>query len=227
MQAPALQTAILLYLALFAQTSLFVLSTWAITTAVGGRATTVHLGTPRVFRFKLAGSDIELGLAPLAASVTLLGRGPIDTYDGPGSFRRLGLAKRLTIILGPWILTLLVAVLCLAPSRAFSSFANAFPQILFVLDPTPLVRGFLRVLRAEPLSITIGVLFAKLAAMNLLPLLGLAGGAALQEIAATFRPPVKPGEEAPRTPWTSISMLFILFFIGGRFAYGFIRALLT
>jgi hypothetical protein len=227
MQAPAIHTAILLYLALFAQASLFVLSTWAITTALGGRATAVHIGTPRVFRFKLAGIDIELGLLPGVASVTLLGRGPVDTYDGPGSFRRLGLAKRLTIIVAPWLLTLLVAVLCLAPSRAFSSFANAFPQILFVLDPTPLVRGFLRLLRTEPISISVGVLFAKVAAMNLLPLLGLAGGAALQEIAATFRPPVKPGEEAPRALWTSISMLVILFFITGRFVYGFIRALLT
>jgi hypothetical protein len=227
MQAPALYAAMLLYLALFAQASLFALSTWAIAAALGGRATAIHIGVPRVFRFKLAGSDIELGIVPIVASVTLLGRGPADTYDGPGSFRHLGLARRLAILLGPWLLTLLIAVLCLAPARAFTSFANAFPQILFVLDPTPLVRGFLRVLRTEPWFITVGVLCAKLTAMNLLPLSALAGGAALEEIAATFKPPAKPGDEAPRALWPILSMLFVIFFLGGRFVYGLIRALLA
>ncbi len=227
MQASAILAALLFYLAALAQTSLFVLSTWAITAAVGGRAKAVHLGFPRVVRFKLAGSDIELGLVPTVASVTLLGRGPGDTYDGPGSFRRLGLARRLAILLGPWLLTLLIAVLCLAPARAFASFANAFPQLLFVLDPTPLVRGFLRILRTEPWVITLGVLCAKSTAMNLLPLWTLAGGGALQEVAATFRPPAKPGDEAPRALWPVLSMLFAIFFIGGRFVYGLIRALLA
>lgn len=226
MQASALRTAILLYLAMLVQGSLFVLSTWAIAAALGGRATAANLGAPRVTRFKLAGNEIAIGLLPVLASVTLLGRGPADTYDGPGSFRRLGLAKRLTILLGPWVLTLLIAVLCLGPARAFASFANAFPQVLFVLDPTPLVRGFLRVLSAEPWSTAIGVLCAKLTAINLLPLAGLAGGAAIEEIAATFRPPVKPGDEAPRALWPVLSMLFVALFIGGRFAYGLIRALL-
>jgi hypothetical protein len=223
----ALREATLVYLALLVHAMVFVLSTWAITAALGGRAKGVHLGAPRVFRFNLAGSDIELGLLPIAASVTLLGRGPADTYDGPGSFRRLGLPRRLTILLAPWILTLLVAVLCLGPARAFTSFANAFHQVLFVLDTTPLVRGFLRVLRAEPWPIVVGVLCAKLTAMNLLPLSALAGGAALHEIAITLRPPAKPEDEAPRAPWLILSMLFVFLFIGGRFIYGLFRALLA
>lgn len=221
----AVREAVLLYLALLAHALVFVLSTWTITTTLGGRAKGVHLGAPRVFRFKLAGSDIELGLLPIVASVTLLGRGPADTYEGPGSFRRLGLPKRLTILLGPWVLTLLVAVLCLGPARAFRSFANAFSQILFVLDTTPLVRGFLRVLRAEPWSSVVGVLCAKLTAMNLLPLSALAGGAALHEIAVTLKPPAKPEDEATGARWLILSMLFVFLFIGGRFAYGLFRAL--
>jgi hypothetical protein len=216
----------LLYVALFFQTSLFVLSTWAITAALGGRATEAQLGALRVFRFKLAGSEIKLGLLPVVASVTLLGRAPADTYDGPDSFRRLGLERRLAILLGPWVLTLLIAVLCLAPARAFASFANAFPQLFFALDLTPLIRGFLRVVNAEPWFITVGVLCAKLTAINLLPLSTLAGGAALQEIAVTLRPPPKPGDEAPRALWPILSLLFLMFFIGGRFVYGVLRAIL-
>jgi hypothetical protein len=225
MQTPAIQAALLLYLVLMAQIALFVLSTGALAAALGGRATAAQIGVPRVFRFKLAGVDVQLGLLPVVSSVTLLGRGPADTYDGPGSFRRLGLARRLAILLGPWIIALAVAVACLTPARAFASFANAFPQLLFVLDPTPLVRGFLAVLRDEPWSITAGVLFAKLAAMNLLPLSTLAGGAALHEIALTLRPREKPEDEAPSALWPALSMLFMLFYIGARFAYGLIRAL--
>jgi membrane-associated protease RseP (regulator of RpoE activity) len=223
----AVREATLFYLALLAHALVFILSTWAITAALGGRAKAVHLGAPRVFRFKLAGSDIDLGLLPIVASVTLLGRGRADTYAGPGSFRRLGLARRLTILLGPWVLTLLVAVVCLGPARAFASFANAFHQVLFVLDTTPLVRGFLRVLRAEPWPSVVGVLCAKLTAMNLLPLAALAGGAALHEIAVTLKPPAKPEDEGPRAPWLIVSMLFVFLFIGGRFAYGLVRALLA
>jgi len=226
MLASTLRAVILLYLALFAQASLFALSTWAITAALGGRATAARLGVLRVFRFKRAGSEVEIGLLPLSVSVTLLGRGPTDTYDGPDSFRRLGLGRRLAITLAPWALTLLVAVVCLAPARAFASFAHAFPQLLFVLDPTPLVRGFLRLVTAEPWFVVVGVLYAKVTAMNLLPLWTLAGGAALQEIAVTLRPPSKPEGEAPPAAWAVTSMLFLLFFIGGRFAYALVRALL-
>lgn len=227
MQASALYVALLVYLALFVQGSLFVASTWALTALLGGRVKAVHLGVPRVFRFKRAGSDVELGFLPLASSVALVGRGPGDTYDGPGSFRRLGLARRLLILLGPWLLTLLIAVLCLGPGRAFTSFGRAFPQLLFGLDLTPLVRGFLRVLSSEPGYISVGVVFAKLTAMNLLPLATLAGGSAVQEIALTLRPPAKPGDEPPRALWSVVSMLFLMFYIGGRIVYGLVRALST
>jgi hypothetical protein len=225
MVAPAIRLALLAYLLMTFQAALFVASTLVLMRAVGGRARAAQIGAGRVARFKIAGTQVDLGLIPGLSSVTLIGRAPDDTDDSPGSWRRLGLARRLIILLGPWVVTLSIAVLCLSPARALTSFMRAVPQILFVLDTTPLVRGFLRVMASDPVYVVLGVLCAKLTAMNLLPLPSLAGGAALQEIAAALRPATKTEKPATRGVWTVVGVLFVFFYIVGRFAWGLIKAL--
>lgn len=225
MPISAFWPALRLYAALLAQMALFVCTTWALSVAVGGRVTEVRLGFPRVLRLKAGGGEVRLGLLPLGASVSLLGRAPADPADGPGNWRGLSLVRRLIVLLGPWVATVAVAVLCLGPTRALGSMARALPQLLFVLDLTPLIRGFLGVLRGDPWPVTLGVVLAKLAAFNLLPLPTLAGGAALHEIWSMRRSP--GGQEAPEAggPWLAVSMLFLFFYMGGRLAWGWWHAL--
>jgi hypothetical protein len=225
MVGPAIRQAVLAYLLLTFQAVLFVATTLALARVVGARASAAQIGAGRVARLKISGVQVDLGLLPGLSSVTMVGRAPDDTDDNPGSWRRLGLARRLIVLLGPWAVTLLIAVICLSPSRAFTSFARAVPQILFVLDTTPLVRGFLRVMASEPIFIVLGVVCAKLTAMNLLPLPSLAGGAALRELFGARKPPVKDEKDATPGVLPVVGGLVLFLYIAGRFAWGLIQAL--
>jgi membrane-associated protease RseP (regulator of RpoE activity) len=218
-----LRQTLFLYLAALIQTVIFVSSTYALLVTLGGRARGVSLGFVRVVRFNAVGVKVQLGLLPFGGSVEIAGLAPGDADDDPGSWRHLGLRRRLTVIAGPWLLTLALAVLCLGPARALRSAAHGVPQTLLVLDTTPLVRGFLGVLAAAPFSTALGVVCAKALALNLLPLGTLAGGRLVQEIiqASGFRG--KATEDKPSVLWHMASIIFLLY-VAGRMAWGFFRA---
>jgi Zn-dependent protease len=117
---------------------------------------------------------------------------------------------------------LALAALCLGPARALLSAARAVPQLL--VTPTPLVRGLLDLVAAEPFSTALGVMYAKATGFNLLPLGTLAGGGAVREFLRAVRSPREARSDRPSTLWYVASMLVILY-VTGRLAWGLVQAL--
>jgi Zn-dependent protease len=87
------------------------------------------------------------------------------------------------------------------------------------------VGSILRLLATEPLTIAVGVVCAKATAFNLLPLATLAGGAVLREVVDAFRGAENDGDAAPGVAWPLVSVLFMLVWVAGRFAWGLVHAL--
>jgi hypothetical protein len=218
----AVLEALLLYLAATLQNALFVLFSTLILSAVGGRAKAAQAGVGPKIRFRIRGIDVAIAPIPLSTWVQIAGRSPTDTYDGPDSWRSLSLPRRLMALLGPWALLSVVAILCIGPTHALRSFEHALPELVLTLDTTPLVRAFLRILREERFTTSLGIILTKLVALNLLPLPVLAGGSALQEAWSDLTPNATP---TPRTiVWSVISTLFI-FSIAARLTWGTIHAM--
>lgn len=213
-----------LYCAALAAHLLFAGLTYALLAAMGGRAHTVSVGTPRLIRFRAGGVNVEIGALPLVAHVQIVGLLPGDEDDRPGSWRHLGLARRLAVLAAPWPLLLAIAALCLGPQRALGSFAHAPAQAVLPLDATPLVRGLLAVMAAGPFPVVLGVVCAKLAAFNLLPLPTLAGGRMLGELARSLRGRREEAEERPSALPTLVSMLLLLG-AAVRLGWGVVHAL--
>jgi membrane-associated protease RseP (regulator of RpoE activity) len=218
-----LRQALFLYLAGLVRVGVFVASTCALLAALGGRARGISVGLGRVIRFQAAGVKVQLGLLPFNGFVEIAGLAVGDVDRDPGSWSRLGLGRRLAVLAGPWLVTFALAVLCLGPARALTSSARAVPQMVLVLDTTPLVRAFLGVLAAEPFPIALGVVCAKTAAFNLLPLGTLAGGRLIHEIVQALRSSGQAAEDKPSVLGFAASMIFLLY-TAGHLAWGFLRA---
>jgi hypothetical protein len=218
-----LRQAISLYLAMVVHLVLFVLPAWALLAAAGGRARRVSIGLVRVAGFPVAGVKVELGLLPITSFVDVVGMAPTDHDDEPGSWRTLSLLRRIAVLVAPWLLILVVAVLCLGPGRALTSAARAPSQLLLVLDTTPLIRGFFRVLAAEPFTVALGVLCAKSAPFNLLPFGSLAGGRVVQEIAGALRPAKAEGDAKPSAFWF-VTQAILTLYVAGRLLWGAFHA---
>jgi len=215
------QIALLIYLALFAMTLLFVALTAALLRLVGGRATAIQLGTPPLVTLRRAAPRIRLGPIPLG-SVEMLGASqPAEVSPGEHDWRRLGSSRQLLVTLGPWLAIAAITVALLGPSHTGRSFASALNQLLLTLDPTPLVRRFLALAASAPPSVVVGILLAKLVVLNLLPFGSFAGGQIVTVLASAGK------RETPKAVqlWLIASMAFSLFYVSGRFAYAFIRVL--
>jgi hypothetical protein len=216
MLASPLRHILFLYIGLAAVEITFLVTAFAATAAVGGRMRSAAFGTLRVRTFRAAGVEMRLGVLPVLSWVLPAGMGLLDSDDGPGSWRRISLPGRLSVVLAPWAVIMTVAVLCLGMDRAAASFVRAPAQIVGV-DST-LVRGFFRVVGAEPFSVTLGVMCAKMSAFNLLPLPNLSGGLALREIVTT----VRPSDESQDQAWArvrAVSMIVVAAYLLGRLAW--------
>jgi hypothetical protein len=225
MSSAVLRSVLSFLFAAFVLQVVFVGSTLALSRALRARVRAVALGTPTLVRFEVGALRVAIGALPVVAWVEFPGRAPGDPDRGPGTWRRLSLGARLVVIIGPLIATFVVAPLLLGPARAAGSFAHAVPQLLLVVDASPLVRGFLHLLATEPLAVVVGVACAKATAFNLLPLATLAGGAVLREVVDAFRGAENDGDAAPGVAWPLVSMLFVLVWVVGRFAWGLVHAL--
>jgi hypothetical protein len=216
-------TVVIVYAAVVVSTAIWTASAWALNLAVGARVTEVAFGPlPIAITRTVRGVKIKLSPWP-SSSLALLGRAPDDRDDSPRSWRRLGLGRRLVAVLAPWLPVLAIAVVTLGPARAVASSIHAVHQLLFVLDPTPLARGFVRLAAAAPFAITVGVVCAKLGAFNLLPVPPLAGGGAISEVARTLRP--DRGATPLGRAWMIAGMLVMLFVVA-RLGYAFARVAL-
>lgn len=215
-----MSSAAIVYAAVMLMQVVFVATSWALVTAVGGRATTVLLGaTPPLVTRQVRGVTLRLGLFP-SASLELLGR--VDDDDSPESWRRLGLARRLAVLLGPWLVMIAVAAACLGPSRMLTSAWHGLHQIFLVLDPTALVRAFFRLAETAPFATVVGIVAAKSAAANLVPLPSLAGWGVVSEVAG----PSRSGRESARSNAWMILGALVMLFVSGRFAYAVVRVLI-
>ena len=194
--------------------ALFTATTWWLLGALGGHATEAAFGTPALIKRRVGTTTVSIGPIP-TGSVTILGRMADEPVSDPRDWRTLGLGRRLAILFAPWLLVVAIAIGCLGPRHAAASFAHGVTQLLLVLDLTPLVRRFLALAAVNPVWVTLGLLFAKSAALNLLPVPGLAGGGLLLELLPRRRP-----------GWMLAGSLVMLY-VSVRVIYALIRLLIT
>lgn len=155
---------------------------------LGGTLKQVSLGFgPTVRRFRVRGAEVLLKLLPLGGYVQFW-RSDDDPAAPPGvvHFDRLpGYRRALAQLAGP--LALLAAAAAFARSSPWIPAVNGARDLLRgALSPAStgadLVAEAVLAVRATPPCAFLGLLFAKLAAWNLLPLPSLNGGAALLDL---------------------------------------------
>jgi membrane-associated protease RseP (regulator of RpoE activity) len=195
------------------QVVIFTGTTWSLLAAVGGHATEAAFGMPAVIKRRIRDTTVTFGPIP-NGSVTILGRMADEPVTDPRDWRRLGLGKRLAVVMVPWLITFALAIVCLGASRMATSFVHGLYQGLFVLDLTPLVRRLFAITAASPIYVTLGIVFAKVAAVNLLPFPGFTGGGLIMELA-----------RIKRVSWIVTGTLVMLF-ISARVVYALIRVLI-
>lgn len=194
--------------------ALFTATTWWLLGALGGHATEAAFGTPALIRPPIGTTLVSFGPIP-TGSVTILGRMADEPVSDPRDWRNLALGKRLAILCAPWSIVIAIAIGCLGPRHAATSFVHGVTQLLGVLDLTPLVRRFFALAAVNPVWVTLGLLFAKSAALNLLPVPGLAGGGLLLELLPSRR-----------RGWLLAGSLVMLY-VSVRVIYALVRLLIT
>lgn len=150
-----------------------VLLIWGV---AGARPREVRFHTgPSLFAFQWRG--VRWSFSPLFGG-TALNFEP-EQVDAEGVeenvYTRLPLPHRLLSVVSTFLGMLLLALVCLSPSRGLASTLSGFPQLLNVFDARERVLGFLLRLETEGFWVALGVLSAKLTAFNLLPFPPLAG----------------------------------------------------
>lgn len=159
---------------------------------------------PVVARFRVAGIPIEWKAVPFPGGYVKM-RGQEDDEDPAEPVcvdmpaQELGMRwvdlGRLTRVLihatGCYV-SIIIAMACLGPSHGLSSVYHGFHQILIgAVSPLPvrnaLVRSMFDLLRNHPFPVAFGVIAAKNAAFNLIPLPPLSGGAIIIEVFRTRR----------------------------------------
>lgn len=140
-----------------------------------------HLGPP-LLTFRIRGVKWSFGFLNIGASVTFEPLGIRRDGSDNNSFLQLPLPLRLIAHTGTVAGMLLLAVACLSPSRALASFTSGFEQVVNVMLARERVTAFFALLRTEGFVPALGVLAAKLAALNLLPVPPLTGYMMLREL---------------------------------------------
>ncbi len=205
----------LIYALAVVQMLIFVGITYGLARAFGLAPRVIALGLPAVVRVRKARPEVRIGILP-TASVELAGEDIVDgqrvTYSG------LSRTKRAAIVLVPWVAILAIAIGCIGVASALRSFARGVPQMLFTVDVTPLVRRMIAIADDAPVVAT-GILFAKLVAMNLLPLGGLAGGMLIMQLATPA------GQDVPSgvMKFMTITMFAWMLWALGRLVYAIVQ----
>jgi membrane-associated protease RseP (regulator of RpoE activity) len=149
--------------------------------------------SPVTIRFRYRAVDYRIGLIPMGGSVRFKGdRDKPKSVEEilfaadmePPGFNDLHPLKRVVIAASGCIALVTLAALCLGPWASVRSLGRGFVQITPFAPWTPtwvpggkeLAGRFVSLLRNGPFRVVIGVLAAKQAAFNLLPLPPLTGG---------------------------------------------------
>jgi membrane-associated protease RseP (regulator of RpoE activity) len=188
-------------------------ATWGLLAAAGGRATAVNFGSPGLIRWRSGETTVKVGPWPVG-SVEIFGRLADEPATDPRDWRNLSVARRLAVCIVPWLLVFAIAVACLGPGRAGTSFVHGVYQLLFVLDLTPPVRRLFALMTSAPIHVGLGLVLAKSTALNALPFPGLAGGGVIMELVGK-----------PRLPWMLFGTLVMLF-VTVRVVYALVHVLI-
>lgn len=195
----------------FAQMLIFVGVTYGLARTFGLAPRVIAFGLPAVLRVRKAAPEIRVGILP-SASVELAGD---DVVAGERvTYRGLSRGKRVAIVVAPWIVVLGIAIACIGAEPALRAFVRGFPQLLLTPDLTPYVRELISIAHAAPVA-ACGVMLAKLAAMNLMPFGGMAGGMLLAQLAAPAGSDVPAGV----TKYMMVSLLAWMLWTLGRLVY--------
>lgn len=158
---------------------------WALTQAavastLGARPVDVSLGYgPTLLSWRMAG--IGWAFRPLVLGSSVGFEEPPPREDAPKHNRLHSLPMPLhaAVIVLPWLVQLAIAMTLLGPGEGLRQFTSGFTQP-FELSALPgRVERFIEVVRQGELLRAWGLMSAKLAAINLLPLPMLAGGSLL------------------------------------------------
>ncbi|MCY1081165.1 site-2 protease family protein [Archangium lansingense] len=167
-----------------------------------------HLGPP-LLTVRLRGVKWSFGFINTGASVTFEPLGIRRDGTDDNSFLRLALPLRLIALASTVAGMLLLAVACLSPERGLAAFTSGFEQVVNVFLARERVVSFFALLRTEGFVPALGVLSAKLAALNLLPLPPLTGYMLLRELwLAVLRPQIR-SNSVPAWGMTLVLMLFL------------------
>ncbi|MCY1002213.1 hypothetical protein OWM54_34175 [Myxococcus sp. MISCRS1] len=170
-----------LWMLFFTVNALWALSQAAVASSFGVRPTLVKLGVgPRLFTLSLGGIQWALRpLVPFGSAVSF----EDPTQDAASSkapadnrLRQLPVARHAATIVLPWAVLVGVAMACLGPGEGLRHFVTGFALPFQVSLLPERIERFVAVLRDGELLRAWGLLSAKVAAANLLPLPVLAGG---------------------------------------------------
>ncbi|AEI68527.1 hypothetical protein [Corallococcus macrosporus] len=165
-----------LWMLFFAVNALWALAQAAVASTLGVRPVSVVLGYgPTLLSARLG--SILWAFRPLALGSAVTFDEP-SAQGAPTQSRLLQLAPPLhaAVILLPWAVQVAIAMACLGPSEGLRHFVSGFA---LPFEPSLLpgrVERFLALLQDGDLLRAWGLMSAKLAALNLLPLPALAGG---------------------------------------------------
>jgi membrane-associated protease RseP (regulator of RpoE activity) len=218
----------MLVLTLLTICALYALATFLFTAAIalGGRSSVVDVKRynlfigPRLWSGQVAGIPVTIRAIPVSGYVEFCHReeeageaphavaSPDETIlDRSGPARRwfddLHPIRRAAVALSGSACLLLVAVLCLGPARAWPAFLRGFVQapaaaVAPLSTGKQLVGRLTEVVSTMPLAVALGLVFTKVAALNLLPLPGLTGGEILLTLLRWKRPGPLPAEGGVR-----------------------------
>jgi membrane-associated protease RseP (regulator of RpoE activity) len=155
--------------------------------ALGAEVEEISLfGGPTIARIRLGGTLWVVNLVPgLGTHVKFRVKGSDELSKG---FNDLHPLHRILVIATGSLALVAVALACLGPMGGTRSIWHGFREVVRgglapVVTGAPLVRSLLQLIRVSPSSTSLGIVAAKMAAFNLLPLLPLDGGQILWNLA--------------------------------------------
>jgi hypothetical protein len=167
-----------------------------------------HLGPP-LLTLRLLGVKWSFGFLNTGANVVFEPLGIRRDGTDDNSFLRLALPLRLIALASTVAGMLLLAVGCLSPERGLAAFTSGFEQVVNILLARERVAAFFALLRTEGFWPALGMLSAKLAALNLLPLPPLTGYMLLRELWQGIFTPRTRNEGVPTWGITLVLLLLL------------------
>ncbi|WP_164013515.1 hypothetical protein [Pyxidicoccus trucidator] len=164
-----------LWMLFFAVNVLWALAQAAVASTLGARPVLVDLGIgPVLLSGRLGG--IVWSFRPIAVASAVGFTEAVEDAPKRNRLQQLSLPMHGAVILLPWVSQVAIAMVCLGAEEGLHQFVHGF-TVPFELSALPgRIERFLALLRDGEILRAWGVMSAKLAAINLLPLPILAGG---------------------------------------------------